>query len=106
MKYTVVFVLLNVVGCKSTEKGFTEQELKTYEMQRAMPTWNHLSDSELAMVVLATICYKTYLVLQKYDYQIVSVSEKEIVYYQPNHAKITHKSDRACPASIHQINGM
>lgn len=106
MKKTIFLSLffLSIAGCKSTEKGFTQQELDFFESQKIISTWGHLSEDELALTLLGTTCYKKYLVLNKYNYEIESISENEIIYIQPNQARIISKFDTACPKSIHKQN--
>ena len=71
---TIALLAITVFGllaCKSTEKGFTKQELDFFESQKIISTWGHLTeDDELALAILGTTCYKKYLVLKKYNYKI------------------------------------
>jgi hypothetical protein len=97
----LAITIFGLLACKSTEKGFTKQELDFFESQKIISTWGHLTEDELALAILGTTCYKKYLVLKKYNYKIESVSKNQIIYYQPNNAKVTSNFDTTCPDSVH-----
>ncbi|KZN36659.1 hypothetical protein N474_23615 [Pseudoalteromonas luteoviolacea CPMOR-2] len=102
MKRISLFCVLTslIVGCQSTEEGFTKQELALLESIRVTAATSNLSESELVIAALGTTCYKSYLLLTKYDYHIESISKNEIVYFQPNKAKIIREFNIECPNSI------
>ena len=103
-RFVLLFIIIASVGCKSTEQGLSKDDRKLYDIHRSMSTWDHLSDSELALMLLGRTCFKTYLVLTKYKYEIESVSTNEIVYRQPDGKRVTSSFDTSCPDSILRAN--